>query len=183
MAARFDPPKGVHTFFLGGTHIFKKADAMAKLKEWSIYDNGVETYFVENFDFKGRMYLQVYFAKDENHVISFDVHEIFPDEHKVIKKEKDMDNSHFTSQTDGGATDSVVVKNLNERINALTKTVLDLERENAQLRCQNIEKSLQCNRYADQLKMIGAQIEKMFCPDADDEKVVQEWDQRVGGDK
>lgn len=175
MAARFEPPKGVHTFFLGGTQLFKKADAMAKLKEWSIYDNGVEVYFVEYFNIKGRMGLHVYFAKDENHVISFDVHEVFPHEHKVIKKEKDMDNSHFTSQTDGGATDSVVVKNLNERINALTKTIVDLERENSQLRCQNIEKTLQCNRYADQLKMIGAQIDKMFVHDIDanDEKAVQ----------
>lgn len=167
MAARFDPPKGVHTFFVGGTQLFKKADAMAKLKEWSIYDNGVEVYFVEIFDFKGFMRLQVYFAKDEDHFVSFDVREIFPNEHKVIKKEKDMDNSHFTSQTDGGATDSVVVKNLNDRINALTKTIVDLERENSQLRCQNIEKTLQCNRYADQLKMIGSQIEKMFVHDMD----------------
>lgn len=175
MAARFEPPKGVHTFFLGGTLVFKKADAMAKLKEWSIYDNGVEVYFVEYFDFKGRMGLQVYFAKDENHVISFDVHEMFPDEHKVIKKEKDMDNSHFTSQTDGGLNDSAIVKNLNERINALTKTIVDLERENSQLRCQNIEKTLQCNRYADQLKTIGAQIDKMFVHDIDanDEKAVR----------
>ena len=165
MAARFDPPMGVHTFFLGGPQVFKKADAMAKLKEWSVFDNGVEVYFVEKYDYKGHMYLQVYFAKDESHFVSFDVHEIFPDGHKVNEKEKDMDNSHFTSQTDGGATDSVVVKNLNERINALTKTIVDLERENSQLRCQNIEKTLQCNRYADQLKMIGAQIEKVFYPD------------------
>lgn len=175
MAIMFEPPKGVHTFFLGGTQIFRKADAMAKLKGWSVFDNGVEVYFVENFDFKGNMRLNVYFVKDEGYVVSFDVREIFPDEHKVIKKEKDMDNSHFTSQTDGGLNDSAVVKNLNERINALTKTILDLERENSQLRCQNIEKTLQCNRYADQLKMIGAQIDKMFVHDIDanDEKVVQ----------
>lgn len=175
MTARFEPPKGVHTFFLGGTLVFKKADAMAKLKEWSIYDNGVEVYFVEKYDYKGHMYLQVFFVKDENHFVSFDVREILPDGHKVNEKEKDMDNSHFTSQTDGGLNDSAVVKNLNERINALTKTIVDLERENSQLRCQNIEKTLQCNRYADQLKMIGAQIDKMFVHDMDanDEKVVQ----------
>lgn len=175
MAARFDLPMGIHTFFLGGTQIFKKADALAKLKEWSIYDNGVEVYFVENFNFKGRMSLRVYFAKDESHFISFDVHEIFPDGRKVNEKEKDMDNSHFTSQTDGGLNDSAVVKSLNERINALTKTIVDLERENSQLRCQNIEKTLQCNRYADQLKMIGSQIEKMFVHDIDanDKKAVQ----------
>lgn len=127
MAIRIDPPMGVHTFFLGGTLAFKKADAMAKLNGWSIYDNGVEVYFVEKFDFKGRMYLQVYFAKGENHFVSFDVHEVF----KVNEKEKDMDNSHFSSQTSsiGNAEtiksdNSAVIERLQNRIKELEEKLL-----------------------------------------------------------